>query len=56
MNLRAYRYSHVQKTEIDKIVNEMLHSGIIQPSSSLFALPVLLVKKHDNTWRMCIDY
>lgn len=56
VNLRPYRYSYVQKEEIEKIVKEMLQNGTIQPSNSPYAFPILLVKKHDANWRMCIDY
>ncbi|KAJ4750853.1 polyprotein [Rhynchospora pubera] len=56
INLRPYRYSHFQKLEIDKIIEELLANSIIQPSSSPYASPVLLVKKKDGGWRMCVDY
>jgi hypothetical protein len=56
INIKPYRYPPAQKYEIERQIKEMLKQGIIQASSSLFACPVLLVKKKDDTWRFCVDY
>jgi len=44
---RPYHFAPAVKDEIEKQVNEMLHSGLIQKSSSPFASSVILVKKKD---------
>lgn len=55
-NLSPYRYSFDQKNVIENIVGEMLKSQIVVPNHSCFASPALLVRKKDNTWRLCVDY
>jgi len=40
----------------DEILDEMLATGVIEPSNSSWASPVCLVKKKDGTFRFCIDY
>ena len=45
-----------QHKEVEEQVRKLAECGIIQPSNSRWASNLLLVKKKDATWRMCIDY
>ena len=52
-NKPPYRVSLAQQEEIMAQVNELVEKGMVQPSSSPFCSPVLLVQKKDGSYRMC---
>lgn len=56
VNIKPYRYPHDQKTEIERLIQDLLKCGIIAKSKSPYAAPVVLVRKKDGSFRLCIDY
>ncbi|PRQ41877.1 putative nucleotidyltransferase, Ribonuclease H [Rosa chinensis] len=56
VSVRPYRFPQFQKNEVEKICTELLAGRQIQPSTSPFSSPVILVKKKDGSKRMCVDY
>ena len=51
-----YRLAHAHRDMVEKELQEMQRCGIISPSSSEWASPMVLVKKKDETVRLCVDY
>lgn len=54
--VQPFRYPNSQKDQIEKLVQEMLEQGIIQPSTSLFSSLIISVKKKDGTWTFSTYY
>ena len=50
------RIPHALREEINTQINSMLDHGIIQPSRSPWASPIVAVPKKDGGTRLCIDY
>ena len=54
--LQPYRLPHAYRETARWDLQDMEQNGIIEPSSSEWAAPIVLVKKKDGTLRFCVDY
>ena len=50
------RMPFVVRGEVAKQLRDMQQTGVIQPSSSPWSSPVVMVRKKDGSHRFCVDY
>jgi hypothetical protein len=55
-NIHPYRHPFSQKNEIEKMVQELLNTGVIRRSMSPYSSPVVMVMKKEGSWHMCTDF
>ena len=53
---KAYPLPHAMKEVLDKEIDMMLKMNVIEPSTSSYASPVVMVKKQDGSTRVCVHY
>ena len=53
---QLYRLPYVYKEAVEKEIELMLKQGIVEPASSEWTSPIVIIKKKDDTIRLCVDY
>ena len=53
---RPRRIPFALRKETEQVLEEMRHQDVIEPSSSPWTSPVVLVRKKDGSLRFCVDY
>ena len=53
---QPYRTPMVQREKIAKLIHDMQKQGVIKPSSSAWASPIVLVPKKDGSACFCVNY
>ena len=53
---RAYPIPYALRDKVKKEIDDMLKAGIVEPSDSPYAAPIVLIKKKDQSLRICLDF
>lgn len=53
---QRYRCPYYLRDELQRIITKNVDNGLMEPCTSPWAAPVLLVRKKNGTWRLVCDY
>lgn len=53
---KPYRLPFSERAVVREMVGELLANSIIRESQSAYASPIVLVRKKNNEYRLCVDY
>ena len=53
---KPYPLPHAMQETVDKELENMPKMGIIEPSTSPYASPIVVIRKPDGSNRVCVDY
>ena len=56
VKLPPYRVPHAYRSKVQQELKDMLASGIIEPSTSEWGAPIVVVPKKNGSIRLCVDY
>ena len=54
--ISVLRIPHMFRETVEEEIETMLEEGVIEPSNSEWASPMVIIKKKDDTLRLCVDY
>ena len=54
--IKRYQIPQAYKMEVEKQIKDLLETGKVRKSDSQFASPLVIVKKKDQSVRLCCDY
>ena len=53
---KPYPLPYAMREELKNEVDTMLEMGVVRPSTSPYASPIIMVKKKDGSNRVCVDF
>ncbi|KAG1946508.1 interleukin-1 receptor accessory protein-like 1-A [Pimephales promelas] len=56
IRLRPHRLPLAKRQAAEEMIREMAANGIIEPSDSPWAAPMVMVRKKTGAWRPCVDF